>query len=89
RRNRRYLRRWRIKHTMPERKDQRANCQRRGSAGGRPTGFDSTMYRRRNEVERTTNALKGFRAMASRFDKRAYVFHSTVTVAAVRLWIRS
>ncbi len=36
RRNRRYLRRRRIKHTIPEPKDQRANRQRRGSAGGRP-----------------------------------------------------
>ena len=89
RRNRRYLRRRQIKHTIPERRDQRANRQRRGSAGGRPTGFDSTMYRRRNEVERTINSLKGFRAVATRFDKRAYVFHGTVTVAAVRLWLRS
>ncbi|GAA3084213.1 hypothetical protein GCM10020000_83140 [Streptomyces olivoverticillatus] len=53
RRNRRYLRRRQIKHTIPERRDQRANRQRRGSAGVRPTGFDSTTYRRRNEVERT------------------------------------
>ncbi|MEE4420538.1 IS5 family transposase [Streptomyces bugieae] len=87
--NRRYLRRRQIKHTIPERKDQRANRQRRGSAGGRPTGFDKTIYRRRNEVERTNNALKGFRAVATRFDKRAYIFHGTVTVAALRLWLRS
>ncbi|MEU6687260.1 IS5 family transposase [Streptomyces sp. NPDC046832] len=89
RRNRRYLRRRRIKHTIPERKDQRANRQRRGSAGGRPTGFDKTIYKRRNEVERTINALKGFRAVSTRFDKTAYVFHGTVTVAAIHLWLRS
>lgn len=35
------------------------------------------------------NALKGFRAVATRFDKRAYVFKGTVTVAAIRLWLRS
>lgn len=89
RRNRRYPRRRQIKHSIPERKDQRANRQRRGSAGGRPIGFDKTIYKRRNEVERTINALKGFRAVAARFDKRAYVFHGTVTVVAVRLWLRS
>ncbi len=37
RRNRRYLRRRQIKHTIPEPKDQRANRKRRGSNGGRPT----------------------------------------------------
>lgn len=39
--------------------------------------------------ERTINALKGFRAVATRFDKRAYVFPGTVTGTAVRLWLRS
>jgi transposase len=46
------------------------------------------MYKRRNEVERTINQLKSFRAVATRFDKRAYTFHGTVTVATVRLWLR-
>ncbi|WP_240800720.1 IS5 family transposase [Streptomyces sp. ICN441] len=85
RRNRRYLRRRRIKHTIPEPKDQRVNRRRRGSAGGRPVGFDRERYRRRNEVERTINRLKNSRAVATRYDKRAYVFHGTVTAAAVRL----
>ncbi len=58
-------------------------------AGGRPTGFDKTIYKRSNEVERTISTLKGFRAVATRFDKRAYIFHGTVTVAAIRLWLRS
>ncbi len=39
--------------------------------------------------ERTINALKGFRAVTSRFYERAYVFHGTVTVTAIRLWLRS
>ncbi len=83
--NRRYLRRRRIKHTIPEPRDQRANRRRRGSRGGRPVGFDKERYKRRNEVERTINRLKSFRAVATRFAKRAYVFHGTVTVAAIRL----
>lgn len=29
--------------------------------------------------------LKNSRAVATRYDKRAYVFHGTVTIAAVRL----
>ncbi|MFJ5863702.1 IS5 family transposase [Streptomyces parvus] len=88
RRNRRYLRRRQISHTIPEPKNQRANRQRRGSKGGRPTGFDRTVYKRRYEVERTINALKSSRTVATRFDKRAYVFQGTVTVAATRLWLR-
>ncbi|MCT2591502.1 IS5 family transposase [Streptomyces sp. N2-109] len=87
--NRRYLRRRRIKHTIPEPRNQRASRQHRGSRGGRPTGFDKSLHKRRNEVERTINALKGFRAVATRFDKRAYIFHGTVTVAAIRPWLRS
>jgi transposase len=89
RRNRRYLRRRQIKHTIPEPSNQQANRQRRGSRGGRPTGFDQTRYARRNEVERTVNALKGFRAVANRYEKRAFVFHGTVTLATLRLWLRS
>ncbi|MGW0032816.1 IS5 family transposase [Streptomyces sp. NPDC003314] len=89
RRNRRYLRRRQIKHTIPEPRDQRANRKRRGSKGGRPTGFTSEIYKRRNEVERTINRLKNFRAVATRYDKRAHVFHGTVTAAAVRLWLQS
>ncbi|MFF5486090.1 IS5 family transposase [Streptomyces virginiae] len=88
RRNRRYLRRRQIKRTIPEPREQRANRQRRGSKGGRLTGFDTTVCRRRNEVERTINRLKTFRAVATRYDKRAYVFHGTVTVSAIRLWLR-
>lgn len=68
RRNRRYLRRRRIKHTIPEPRNQRANRRRRGSAGGRPAGFDRERYRRRNEVERTINRLKNSRAVATRYD---------------------
>lgn len=88
RRNRRYLRRRQIKHTIPEPKDQRANRQRRGSRGGRPAGFDKGMYKRRNEIERTINRLKHSRAVATRCDKCAYVFHRTVTVASIHLWLR-
>ncbi|WP_121843189.1 IS5 family transposase [Streptomyces sp. S5] len=88
RRNRLYLRRCQVKHTIPGPKNRKVNRRRRGSHGGRPTCFDSTTCKRRNEVERCFNALKGSRAVATRYDKRAYVFHGTVTLAAIRLWLR-
>lgn len=88
RRNRRYLRRCQVKHTIPKPRDQRANHKRCGSRGGGPTGFDNEIYTRRNEVEHTANRLKNHRAIATRHDERTYVFCGTVTVDAIRLWLR-
>jgi transposase len=88
RRIRTNLRRRQIPHSIPEKKDQIGHRLARGSAGGRPPSFDRAAYKRRNEIERLINRLKGFRAVATRYDKRAYVFHGTVTVAAIRLWLR-
>jgi transposase len=41
----------------------------RSCTGGRSTGFDGDRYRRRNEVERTINRLKNFRAVPTRYDE--------------------
>ncbi|MGW2052305.1 IS5 family transposase [Streptomyces sp. NPDC001858] len=87
--NRRYLRRRGIQHTIPERLDQKRHRQGRGSQGGRPTGFDSERYKKRNTVERAINRLKGFRAVATRYEKRAYIYLGTVTLAALMTWLRT
>ncbi len=34
------------------------------------------------------NRLKSSCAVTTRYDERAYVFHGTVTAAAIRLWLR-
>jgi transposase len=83
-----HLRRRRIKTTIPERVDQQAHRARRGSLGGRPPKFDPDAYKDRNVVERCINKLKQFRAVATRYDKREYIFAGTVDVASIRIWLR-
>lgn len=86
---RQYLRRRGIRHTIPEKSDSQAARLRKGSRGGRPPAFDKDRYKKRNTVERTINKLKQSRAVATRYDKRGYVFLGTVAVAATVLWLRS
>ncbi|MFI2184111.1 IS5 family transposase [Streptomyces sioyaensis] len=89
RHTRAYLRKRGIRHVIPEKVDQAANRIKRGSHGGRPPGFDRERYKQRNVVERAINKLKGFRAAATRYDKRGHVFLGSVTFAAVIIWLRS
>ncbi|MFJ3881588.1 IS5 family transposase [Streptomyces sp. NPDC090077] len=84
-----YLRRRGIRHTIPEKTDSQAARLRKGSRGGRPPGFDEDRYRKRNTVERAINKLKHARAVATRYDKRGYVFLGTATAAAVVIWLRT
>jgi transposase len=77
-------------HTpSPSRLDQLRHRQSRGSHGGRPTAFDRERYKKRNTVERAINRLKGFRAVATRYEKRASMYLGTVTLAALMIWLRT
>ncbi|MGW7440752.1 IS5 family transposase [Streptomyces sp. NPDC054849] len=86
---RQYLRRRGIRHTIPEKTDSQAARLRKGTGGGRPLGFDEARYKKRNTVERAINLLKQYRAVATRYDKRGYVFLGTATAAALAIWLRS
>ncbi|MFJ6452224.1 IS5 family transposase [Streptomyces hydrogenans] len=86
---REYLRRRGIRHTIPEKIDSQAARLRKGSRGGRPPGFDEERYKKRNTVERAINKLKHARAVATRYDKRGYIFLGTATAAAVVIWLRT
>ena len=82
-----YLRRRRITATIPERRDQQANRQRRGSAGGRPPAFDPIAYKRRNIVERCFNRLKHYRAIATRYDKTATSYQGWLDLTTLLMWL--
>lgn len=74
---------------IPEKRDQAARRRRRGRQGGRPPGFDAERYKKRNTVERAINKLKQFRAVATRYDKRGYVYLGTATAVALLIWLRT
>jgi transposase len=83
-----HLRRRGIKTTIPEPGDQARHRLRRGSNGGRPPAFDPGAYKQRNTVERAFGKLRQHRAIATRYDKRDYVWRGTIDVASIRIWLR-
>ncbi|MEU3847549.1 IS5 family transposase [Micrococcus terreus] len=83
------LRRGRIRAVIPDKKDQIAARQRRGSRGGRPPAFDGQAYCGRNVVERYFALAKQWRGLATRYDKLAITYRAAVTVCAILTWIRA
>jgi transposase len=83
-----HLRRRGVKATIPEPADQARNRLRRGSMGGRPPVFDAAAYKQRNTVERAFCQLRQHRAIATRYDKRDFVWRGTIDVASIRIWLR-
>ena len=64
------LRRRGIQPVIPRKRNQKR---------GRP--HNAELYRERNLVERFFGRLKHFRAVATRYDKRASTYHATVLLA--------
>lgn len=84
-----YLRGKKIKHTIPERGDQIARRQAKGSKGGRPPGFDAELYKLRNTVERSFNRFKQWRGLATRYDKHAVTYLGGVLLGLIVLTHRA
>jgi transposase len=51
-----------------------------------PFSWDKALYRARNVIERMFCRLKDFRRVATRYDKRADTYLSTVFIAATVIW---
>ncbi|MFF9085098.1 IS5 family transposase [Streptomyces sp. NPDC014991] len=79
-----YLRRRGIKATIPERVDQLAGRVRRRE---RRCGFDKTVYRRRNVVERCFHRLKQWRGIDTRYDKQPSRYRAAIALASTLIWL--
>lgn len=88
RQHRAELRRRGITTVIPEPSDQIRHRKNRGSAGGRPPALDPAIYRERNVVERAFNQLKGWRALATRYDKHARTYRGGLVLASALLWLK-
>jgi len=53
-----------------------------------PPAFDPAAYKQRNVVERAFCQLRQHRAVATRYDKRDFVWRGTIDVASIRIWLR-
>jgi len=73
-----------IRAVIPEKKDQIAVREKRGSNGGGPPAFDAGAYRNRDVVGRSSACLKRWRRLAARSDKPAIVYRAAVVVSAIR-----
>ena len=65
---------WANIRPMPQRRD--------------PPAFSPFLYRYRNLVERFFNKIKHYRAIATRYEKRAANYLALVKLAAIRIWLR-
>jgi transposase len=86
--NRAYLRKRGIKAVIPVKEDQKTHRHNRGSHGGRPPAFDRGQYKDRNTAGRCFGKLKQFRAVATRYDKREFMYQGTVDLASIQIWLR-
>jgi len=83
-----HLRARKIKAVIAQPADQVQDRLDRGQKGGRPPDFDPVAYKQRNTVERAFCHLRQHRAVATRYDKRDYVWRGTIDVASILIWLR-
>jgi transposase len=86
--NRACLRKRGIKAVIPVKEDQKTHRRNRGSHGGRAPAFGRGQYKGRDTAGRCFGKLKRFRAVATRYDKREFMYQRTIDLASIRIWLR-
>ena len=71
-----YLRGRGIRYTIPRKINER-----------RDGPFDRTLYRLRNQVERSINRLKQYRRIATRYEKKAENYLAMLQIGSILLWL--
>ncbi len=54
-----------------------------------PPACDLELYKERNKIERLFNILKHFRRLATRYDRRAVYFTSSIAIVATTIWLQA
>jgi transposase len=86
--NRACLRKRGIKAVIPVKEDQKTHRRNRGRHGGRALAFGRGQYKDRDTAGRCFGKLKRFRAVATRYDKREFMYQGTIDLASIRIWLR-
>ncbi|MEU9114863.1 transposase [Streptomyces sp. NPDC048483] len=84
-----YLRRCGIRHVNPGEEGPQVGLPVPGFTRWAISGLRQGRYKDRNTVEGAMGKLRQFRAVATRYDKRGYVYLGTVAAAALVIWLRS
>ena len=86
--NRRLLRDRGIETVISEKSDHIANHKRLGAKNGRPPGFVQEAYKRRNVIERSFEAFKRWRAIATHYDKLAVTYRGGIVLRAITILLK-
>lgn len=77
-----------IKTVIPQKSNEKNARKNKGSAGGRPPNLDEEAYRGRNIVERHFSLAKQWRAIATRYDKKATNYRAGAVLCAIIACLR-